>query len=276
MTTAHPSNYTRGRTQRIEFLVLHYTAGRNDSAAGNLNYFRSPRGASAHYFIDRNGWLQSVDDGDTAWAVGTAGVYRQKHPRCHNGNSISIEMCCRYENGRYWLEDAVVENAALLTRTLMRTYQIPIGNVLRHYDVVSKRCPAMWVDDESAWVRFKRLVMEVMEVVSLMGQKDSFERELRHLYLRHLLQCAIMEGVSGRWRINRGGDAADRRVEEQLRKRLRFPPRRAGEGCVGFPRFFAISGDSGRKRGNKCQTPAATALAGVTVHVLSKGSGISP
>ena len=164
MTTAHPSNYTRGRTQRIEFLVLHYTAGRNDSAAGNLNYFRSPRGASAHYFVDRNGWLQSVDDGDTAWAVGTAGVYRQKHPRCHNGNSISIEMCCRYENGRYWLEDAVVENAALLTRTLMRTYQIPIGNVLRHYDVVSKRCPAMWVDDESAWVRFKRLVMEGMEV----------------------------------------------------------------------------------------------------------------
>ena len=105
-----------------------------------------------------------MDDGDTAWAVGTAGVYRQKHPRCHNGNSISIERCCRYENGRYWLEDAVVENAALLTRTLMRTYQIPIGNVLRHYDVVSKRCPAMWVDDEAAWVRFKRLVMEVMEV----------------------------------------------------------------------------------------------------------------
>lgn len=175
MTTAHPSNYTRGRTQRIEFLVLHYTAGRNDSAAGNLNYFRSPRGASAHYFVDRNGWLQSVDDGDTAWAVGTAGVYRQKHPRCHNGNSISIEMCCRYENGRYWLEDAVVENAALLTRTHMRTYQIPIGNVLRHYDVVSKRCPAMWVDDESAWVRFKRLVMEVMEVTKeeLLSLKDT-------------------------------------------------------------------------------------------------------
>ena len=103
--------------------------------------------------------------------------------------------------------------------------------------------------DECVVTRGDDWVMEVMEVVSLMGQKDSFERELRHLYLRHLLQCAIMEGVSGRWRINRGGDAADRRVEEQLRKRLRFPPRRAGEGCVGFPRFFAISGDSGRKKG---------------------------
>ena len=153
MTTAHPSNYTKGRSARIEFLVLHYTAGRNDSAAGNLKYFESPRGASAHYFVDRNGWLQSVGDEDTAWSVGTAGVYTQKHPRCHNGNSISIEMCCRYDAGRYWLEDAVVANAALLTRRLMRKYGIPIENVLRHYDVVSKRCPAMWVDDENARFR---------------------------------------------------------------------------------------------------------------------------
>lgn len=97
MTTAHPSNYTKGRSAPIEFLVLHYTAGRNDSAAAGLKYFESPRRASAHYFVDRNGWLQSVSDEDTAWSVGTAGVYTQKHPRCRNGNSISIEMCCRYD-----------------------------------------------------------------------------------------------------------------------------------------------------------------------------------
>lgn len=178
MTTAHPSNYTKGRTQPVEYLVLHYTAGRNDSAAGNLRYFMSPRSASAHYFVDRTGWLQSVDDGDTAWAVGTAGIYRQKYLRCHNGNSISIEMCCRYAAGRYWLEDAVVANAALLTRKLMRRYGVPIENVLRHYDVVSKRCPAMWVDDEAAWHAFRRQVMEVMEVtkeelLSLKGTGDA-------------------------------------------------------------------------------------------------------
>ena len=178
MTTAHPSNYTKGRTQKIEFLVLHYTAGRNDSAAGNLRYFESPRGASAHYFVDRKGWLQSVDDGDTAWSVGTAGVYQQKHPRCRNGNSISIEMCCRYQDGVYSLEPAVVQNAALLTRKLMRQYGIPIENVLRHYDVVSKCCPAMWVTDERAWHSFRRLVMEVMEMtkeklLSLKGTGDT-------------------------------------------------------------------------------------------------------
>ena len=171
MTTAHPSNYTKGRSARIEFLVLHYTAGHNDSAAGNLRYFASPRGASAHYFVDRDGWRQSVSDEDTAWSVGTAGIY----PRCHNGNSISIEMCCRYDAGRYWLEDVVVANAALLTRKLMRKYGIPIENVLRHYDVVSKRCPAMWVDDENAWFAFKRQVMEVMEMTKeeLLSLKDT-------------------------------------------------------------------------------------------------------
>ena len=175
MTTAHPSNYTKGRSAPIEFLVLHYTAGHNDSAAAGLKYFESPRGASAHYFVDRDGWRQSVSDEDTAWSVGTAGIYTQKHPRCHNGNSISIEMCCRYDAGRYWLEDVVVANAALLTRKLMRKYGIPIENVLRHYDVVSKRCPAMWVDDENAWFAFKRQVMEVMEMTKeeLLSLKDT-------------------------------------------------------------------------------------------------------
>lgn len=57
-------------------------------------------------------------------------------------------------------------------------------------------------------------VGEVMEVVSLMGQKDSFERELRHLYLRHLLQCERRAGMRGRRRFGVGGDAFDRRVEE--------------------------------------------------------------
>ena len=200
MTTAHPSNYTKGRTQKIEFLVLHYTAGRNDSAAGNLRYFESPRGASAHYFVDRKGWLQSVDDGDTAWSVGTAGVYQQKHPRCRNGNSISIEMCCRYQDGVYSLEPAVVQNAALLTRKLMRQYGIPIENVLRHYDVVNKCCPAMWVTDEHAWHSFRRLVMEVMEMtkeelLSLKGTGDTpsdwpitREAAAKLLYEYHLAQ----------------------------------------------------------------------------------------
>ena len=112
-----------------------------------------------------------------AWWGGWAGVFSLLLPRCRYGYSISIEMCCRYQDGIYSLEPAVVQNAALLTRKLMRQYGIPIENVLRHYDVVSKRCPAMWVDDENAWFAFKRQVMEVMEMtkeelLSLKGTGD--------------------------------------------------------------------------------------------------------
>lgn len=178
MTSAHAGNYTPGRLEPIRYLVLHYTAGRNDSAGSNLRYFRdNVVKASAHYFVDDLGWLQSVDDGDTAWSVGTAGIYVQKHPDCRNTNSISIELCCRYAAGQYVFSRKTVRNAARLTRLLMTRYGIPIENVLRHFDVVSKRCPAPWVDDESQWQAFRKLVEEELdmtkqELLSLSGTGD--------------------------------------------------------------------------------------------------------
>lgn len=108
--------------------------------------------------------MQSVDDGDTAWSVGTGGIYVQKHPDCRNENSISIELCCRYAAGQYAFSKKTVRNAAQLTRMLMTKYDIPIGNVLRHYDVVSKHCPAPWVDDESQWLAFRKRLEEELDM----------------------------------------------------------------------------------------------------------------
>ena len=179
MTTAHAGNYRPGRTAEICYLVLHYTAGRNDSALSNLRYFQQNEvKASAHYFVDDIGWMQLVDDGDTAWSVGTAGVYVQKHPECRNENSISIELCCRYAAGQYAFSGKTIRNAARLTRILMARYKIPMENVLRHFDVVSKRCPAPWVDDESQWLAFRKMVEEELdmtkkELLSLDGTADT-------------------------------------------------------------------------------------------------------
>ena len=178
MTSAHTGNYTPGRTAPVRYLVLHYTAGRNDSAAGNIRYFKeNVVKASAHYFVDDYGWLQSVDDGDTAWSVGTAGVYVQKHPECRNENSISIELCCRYAAGQYAFSPKTVRNAARLARLLMTRYEIPMERVLRHFDVVSKRCPGPWVDDEGQWLAFKKRIAEELdmtkqELLSLEGTGD--------------------------------------------------------------------------------------------------------
>ncbi len=64
---AHISNYTKGRKQPVEYIVVHYTANNEDTAQGNGNYFSQPnRNASAHYFVDESNVVQSVKDTDTA------------------------------------------------------------------------------------------------------------------------------------------------------------------------------------------------------------------
>ncbi|MFI3313330.1 MAG: N-acetylmuramoyl-L-alanine amidase [Eubacteriales bacterium] len=154
MTTCNSGNYTKRRTGEIQYLVLHYTANNGDTAQNNATYFaNNVVYASVHYFVDESGVVQSVDDGDTAWHCGASSYV---HPTCRNGNSIGIEMCSRKDdNGNYYIKDETVANALELTKKLMETYGIPAENVVRHYDVTGKSCPAPWVLDTAQWTTFK-------------------------------------------------------------------------------------------------------------------------
>lgn len=154
---ANGANFARGRTQPIEFLVIHYTANNGDTVQNNLDYFAGNAvGASAHYFVDENGYGQSVKDADTAWHCG-ASSYR--HPTCRNANSIGMELCSRKDSkGNYYFMDQTVYNAAALARQLMQTYGIDRAHVLRHYDVTGKRCPAPMVDNPTLWENFLNLL----------------------------------------------------------------------------------------------------------------------
>ncbi|MGE4214109.1 MAG: N-acetylmuramoyl-L-alanine amidase [Anaerotignaceae bacterium] len=68
---ANISNFIKGRTSTVKYIVLHYTANNGDTAKGNCKYFASAgRKASAHYFVDENRVYQSVPDSDAAWSVG--------------------------------------------------------------------------------------------------------------------------------------------------------------------------------------------------------------
>lgn len=151
----NPNNYTRGRKQAIKFLVIHYTGNNGDTAEGNCNYFKSNAiaGASAHYFVDEGGVVQSVKDSDTAWHCGTKAQYY--HDSCRNANSIGIELCSRKHGSAYYFKDETVDNAVALAIELMERYNIPVENVVRHYDVTHKICPAPFVKDEAAWADFK-------------------------------------------------------------------------------------------------------------------------
>ena len=171
---ANEANFARGRTQPIEFLVIHYTANNGDTVQNNLDYFAGNAvGASAHYFVDENGYGQSVKDADTAWHCG-ASSYR--HKTCRNANSIGMELCSRKDSkGNYYFMDQTVYNAAALARQLMQTYGIDRAHVLRHYDVTGKRCPAPMVDNPTLWENFLNLLedktMTYAEAIEIVKEK---------------------------------------------------------------------------------------------------------
>lgn len=147
------------RPSDIRYLVIHFTANDGDSAKNNADYFaREAPGASAHFFVDEREIWQSVQEKDIAWHCGTRGMYF--HPYCRNANSLGIELCSRKRGEKYYFTPETVKNAQQFVRSLMKRYGIPTENVVRHYDVTHKNCPAPFVEDAGAWQRFKAGLME--------------------------------------------------------------------------------------------------------------------
>ncbi len=65
-------NYSPGRAGPIQYIVVHYTANRGDTAKNNADYFaRTVTKTSAHYFVDELEIWQSVLETDTAWHCGS-------------------------------------------------------------------------------------------------------------------------------------------------------------------------------------------------------------
>ena len=177
------SNYTRGRSGKIQYIVLHYTANDGDTARGNCSYFQGAnRKTSAHYFVDENEVWQSVKDADTAWSVGGGLQGSGGHAyyrKCTNNNSISIELCSLIIDGEYVIPYQTGKNAAELVRMLMRKYNIPTDRVIRHYDVTGKDCPRPWVRNNGAWLRFKGKLKE--EEAMTKEERQEYDQKIKAL-----------------------------------------------------------------------------------------------
>lgn len=140
---ANKNNYGSSRQlSKIKFIVIHYTANDGDTDERNGEYFaNNVVKASAHYFVDDNSITQTVPDNYNAYHCG-ASVY--KHPQCRNANSLGIEICDTVKNGIVYPTVKTIENTLELTNYLMHKYAIPKENVIRHFDVTGKICPAYW------------------------------------------------------------------------------------------------------------------------------------
>lgn len=148
----NPNNMGGNRSMvQVDYIVIHYTSNRGDTAKNNADYFSRAQGrkASAHYFVDETEIWSSVPVSHTAYHCGAASY---RHKECRNLNSIGIEICMNDANGG--LRMGSIEHAVQLTRYLMAKYDIPIDHVLRHYDVTGKDCPAPMVSDTGLWTDF--------------------------------------------------------------------------------------------------------------------------
>ena len=144
-----------------QFIAVHYlgVVGQNNRV--------SPGGYGAHYYIYWDGTIyQAADHNAVLWQVGTGGCYTQKHPKARNNNTIGIEMCCKCDgdtrqSGDKWYFTEETQKACVwLVQKLMKDLGIPASNVLRHYDIVNKTCPAPYVHNNKyrtswTWDEFK-------------------------------------------------------------------------------------------------------------------------
>ena len=171
--TQYNRNVKNNRT--IKFIVIH-AVGAVSTAKNNAKYYASKKlNASAHYFCDDTSIWQSVEDKDIAWHCGTAGYYKQKHPIARNGNSIGIEMC---QNTTTTVSNATIANVTLLVQFLMNKYNIPKENVIRHWDVVNKKCPSMYIDN-GRWNELKNIITGTSHVATLQSAQKKLKQALK-------------------------------------------------------------------------------------------------
>lgn len=187
------TNYNRMDNKRNEYIVIHYV-GAVSTAKNNADYFENVnRNASANYFVDENEIYRVVKDSDKAWHVGGADKY---YNNCRNSNSIGIEMCCYMNNGKLDIKDEVIDRTIELTKELIAKYNISVENVVRHYDVTHKNCPAPFVEDTSRWESFK---------ARLLGNNSNSSNETPAKEVRGQI-ATIQETLNSRYGLNIGVD----------------------------------------------------------------------
>lgn len=120
---ASPANYRRGRSARINFVIIHTVEG---SALGAVSWFQNPISqVSAHFVVAHSGTIyQGVAESDTAWHAGWI-----------NSASIGIEHE-GYAHRNTWT-DAQYRASAAITRYVCARYGVPRDrqHILGHREV---------------------------------------------------------------------------------------------------------------------------------------------
>lgn len=138
---------------------MHYTANNGGTAMNHYNYFNNLNGtfASAHFFADKDEKLLIIPLSEIAYHAndGTSRGVAELKPNA-NFLSIGIEMCLEKDGS---IHAQTIKHSEDIAVELCKRYKLdPLKDIVRHYDVTSKNCPAPWVKNSASFVNFKNSV----------------------------------------------------------------------------------------------------------------------
>ena len=142
--------YSRPGTEieKINGIVVHYTANPGSTAQENRDYFNGLKDsheteASSNFIVGLNGEIiQCVPTWEMAYASNSRNI-----------DTVSIECCHPDESGKF--KDETYRSLVQLTAWLCVKFDLTEEQVIRHYDVTGKNCPRYFVENEEAWEEFK-------------------------------------------------------------------------------------------------------------------------
>lgn len=144
-------NFSKRTEGKINYIVIQDTGNTDKGADANahFNFFNGgDRQSSAHYFVDDKQILRVVKDSDKSWHCGDGRGLNG----IRNENSIGVEMCIN-PDGDF---NKTYLHTLKLVKHLMKEYNIPLENVVRHYDASRKICPNIWEENNwKKWNKFK-------------------------------------------------------------------------------------------------------------------------
>lgn len=150
---------------KINGIVVHYTANPGTTASQNRSYFEGLKEskltkASSHFIIGLEGEIvQCIPTNEVAYASNE-----------RNYDTISIECCHPDETGKF--DEKTYQSLVHLTAWLCGKFNLKPKDVMRHYDITGKLCPLYYVENEAEWEQF---IEDVKEYIDTYGVKEVFQ-----------------------------------------------------------------------------------------------------
>jgi uncharacterized protein YgiM (DUF1202 family) len=149
----------------VNKIIMHYTANKGGTAKNHRNYFNNLRDryASAHIFVDDTEALCIVPLNEVAYQANdvqryvNGSPYRGVPALLSNANfkAVGVEMCLDKKGN---ITAATFNRSVDVAVELCKKFKLSANDIVRHYDVTGKNCPAPWVKNPSEFTRFKNTV----------------------------------------------------------------------------------------------------------------------